>query len=185
MMHPTSDLAVVAPRPALAATPRLGARDAVVGLYGTEYASLVRLAHLVAHDPAVAEDIVQEAFVKLYGAWGKVRDPARAPAYLRTTVVNLARGRARHHQVTLRRRPPAAADATSAEEGVLSRERTDAVLDALRALPARQRECLVLRHYLDQTESEIAATLGISVGSVRTHVRRGMEALERRLGGLR
>jgi RNA polymerase sigma-70 factor (sigma-E family) len=184
-MQPTSELAVVAPGPTLAPSRRADARDAVVALYATEYAGLVRFAHLVAHDPAVAEDIVQEAFVKLYGAWGRLRDPARAPAYLRSTVVNLARGRARHHGVTLRRRPPAAGDAASAEEGALRREEADAVLVALRALPTRQRECLVLRHYLDQTESEIATTLGISVGSVRTHVRRGMETLERRLGGLR
>lgn len=182
-MHSTaSPLVALAPAPPLVAG---GAREAVVGLYATHYHDLVRLAALVAHDPALAEDLVQEAFVKLYGAWGRVRDPQRAVGYLRVTVVNLARGRARHHNVALRRRPSPAPDAASAEEGALRNERTGAVLAALRTLPARQRACLVLRHYLDQTESEIAATLGISVGSVRTHVRRGMTTLERRLGGLR
>ena len=59
------------------------------------------------------------------------------------------------------------------------------VIDCLRRLPARQRECLVLRHYSDMTETEIAATLGISVGSVRTHIKRGTAMLQRRLGALR
>src|SRR5581483_8638392 len=103
-----------------------GAREALIELYGEHYAPLVRLAHLVAHDPSIAEDLVHEAFIKLYGSWHRVRDHDRAPAYLRTTLVNLARGR----------------------------------------------ECLVLRHYSDMTETEIAATLGISVGSVRTHIKR-------------
>jgi RNA polymerase sigma-70 factor (sigma-E family) len=192
-MHSSPDLAVPAPGPppappvaspvAVAQPPT--AREAIVSLYGTHYDGLVRLAYLVAHDPTVAEDLVQEAFVRLYGAWGRVRDPVRAPAYLRSTVINLARGRARHHRVTLRRRPPAGPDAASAEDGALGRERTAIVLEALRRLPARQRECLVLRHYLDQSESEIARTLRISVGAVRTHLRRGLAALERQLKGLR
>ena len=71
-----------------------GAREALIELYGEHYAPLVRLAHLVAHDPSIAEDLVHEAFIKLYGSWHRVRDQDRAPAYLRTTLVNLARGRA-------------------------------------------------------------------------------------------
>src|SRR5689334_17824823 len=82
-----------------------GAREALIELYGEHYAPLVRLAHLVAHDPSIAEDLVHEAFIKLYGSWHRVRDQDRAPAYLRTTLVNLARGRARRHDVALRRRP--------------------------------------------------------------------------------
>jgi RNA polymerase sigma-70 factor (sigma-E family) len=161
---------------------RRGAREGVIELYSEHYGGLVRLAHLVAHDPSIAEDLVHEAFLKLYGAWYRIVDPDKALAYLRTTLVNLARGRARRYQVTLRRRPPPSADAASAEEDVIGLESRRAVLEALRQLPARQRACLVLRHYEDMTESQIAETLGIAVGSVRTHVKRGMAALERRLG---
>ena len=162
-----------------------GAREALIELYGEHYAPLVRLAHLVAHDPSIAEDLVHEAFIKLYGSWHRVRDHDRAPAYLRTTLVNLARGRARRHHVALRRRPAPPPDAASAEEGALGLENRREVIDCLRRLPARQRECLVLRHYSDMTETEIAATLGISVGSVRTHIKRGTAMLQKRLGALR
>ena len=162
-----------------------GAREALIELYGEHYAPLVRLAHLVAHDPSIAEDLVHEAFIKLYGSWHRVRDHDRAPAYLRTTLVNLARGRARRHHVALRRRPAPAPDAASAEEGALGAENRREVVDCLRRLPTRQRECLVLRHYSDMTETEIAATLGISVGSVRTHIKRGTAMLQRKLGALR
>jgi RNA polymerase sigma-70 factor (sigma-E family) len=155
----------------------------VIKLYGEEYSSLVRLAHVVAHDPSVAEDLVQDAFIKVYGSWHRVRDEARAPAYLRTTLINLARGRARRYHVARRRRPAPAPNAASAAEGALDREDTQEVVDALRTLPARQRECLVLRHYDGMNEREIAASLDISVGSVRTHTKRGLASLERRLRG--
>ena len=117
-----------------------GAREALIELYGEHYAPLVRLAHLVAHDPSIAEDLVHEAFIKLYGSWHRVRDHDRAPAYLRTTLVNLARGRARRHHVALRRRPAPPPDAASAEEGALGLENRREVIDCLRRLPARQRE---------------------------------------------
>ena len=162
-----------------------GAREALIELYGEYYDPLVRLAHLVSHDPSIAEDLVHEAFIKLYGSWHRVRDHDRAPAYLRTTLVNLARGRARRHHVALRRRPAPAADAASAEEGAVGAENRREVVECLHGLPTRQRECLVLRHYADMSETEIAKTLGISVGSVRTHVKRGMALLQRRLGPLR
>src|SRR6476660_2840297 len=68
-----------------------GAREALIELYGEHYGPLVRLAHLVAHDPSIAEDLVHEAVSKLYGSWHRVRNHDRAPAYLRTTLVNLAR----------------------------------------------------------------------------------------------
>jgi RNA polymerase sigma-70 factor (sigma-E family) len=179
------ELALV--RPGVGARPRARrqeAREAVLELYGEHYASLVRLAHLMAHDPSQAEDIVSEAFLKLYGAWHRV-DADKALAYLRATVANGARGRARRHLVALRHRPAAPVDVAPAEEGAIARESQREVVDALRVLPARQRECLVLRHYADLSETEIASTLGISVGSVRTHVKRGYARLERELGGLR
>jgi RNA polymerase sigma-70 factor (sigma-E family) len=161
------------------------AREAVLELYSEHYSSLVRLAHLMAHDPSQAEDIVHEAFLKMYGAWRRIQDPEKALPYLRTTVANGARGRARRHLIALRHRPAAPANAAAAEDGALVRESQRAVVDALRELPTRQRQCLVLRHYEDLSESEIAGTLGISVGSVRTHVKRGSRALQRKLGEFR
>jgi RNA polymerase sigma factor (sigma-70 family) len=81
------------------------------------------------------------------------------------------------------RQAPVAAPADSAEVPALVGDRRNAVLDALRALPTRQREVLVLRHYLELSEAEIAETLGISRGSVKAHASRGSAALRQLLAG--
>lgn len=154
----------------------------VVELYVAHHESLVRLAALVAPEDGMAEDLVQEAFVRLYKSWRRIREPEKAPAYLKATIVNLARGRGRRMSVALRHQPAASPDAASAEDGALRHESQHEVIEQLRRLPTRQRECLVLRYYEGLTESEIAHTLSISVGSVRTHTSRGMAALERQLG---
>ncbi len=126
----------------------------------------------------MAEDLAHEAFLKLYGAWKRIDDPAKVGAYLRTTVLNLARGRARHLGVVRRNRPEPQPEQASAEWGAMQNDSREQVVVALRRLSDRQRSCLVLRHYEDRTETEIADILGISVGSVCTHVHRGMQALE-------
>jgi RNA polymerase sigma factor (sigma-70 family) len=101
--------------------------------------------------------------------------------YLRATVMNLARSRMRRRLVARRRVEPVSAVSASPEEhAVLLSDQQD-VLDAVRALPRRQRECIVLRYYLDLSEAEIASTLGISAGSVKSHSHRGLAALARRL----
>lgn len=156
--------------------------DQVIDLYAEHHDSLVRFASLVAPENGMAEDLVQEAFVRLYKSWGNIRDRDKVPAYLRSTIANLARGRGRRLVVASRHRPAPSPDAASAEEGVLRLENQSEVVTMLRRLPTRQRECLVLRYYEGQTESEIAATLGISIGSVRTHTTRGMAALQRHFG---
>lgn len=152
-------------------------------LYRSEYGGLVRLARLLVRDPATAEDLVQDAFVRLYKSWSRVREPERAPAYLRSTVVNLARGRARTQAVFARVKERLATPsfAASAEAGVAHRYLEDRVHEALLQLSARQREVIVLRHYAGMNETEIADTVGCSVGTVRTHTKRGMAALERLL----
>ena len=165
------------------------ARTAVVTLYRQHHGALVRVAALVAPDPANAEDLVQEAFLRLHRHWHKV-DPEKAVGYVRATIINLARGQARRHIVALRHAGSARATevhrtAESAEDDALTTERANTIRQAIRRLPARQRECLVLRHYLGMTESEIAAELGISIGSVRKHTQRGMSALDARLEALR
>src|SRR3712207_3368669 len=86
---------------------RDGAReeDDVALLFREEYRSLVRLAHLLVHDRGVAEELVQEAFVKLLVGRASLRDPARAPAWLRSAVLNGARSRLRHLDVRRRHEP--------------------------------------------------------------------------------
>jgi RNA polymerase sigma-70 factor (sigma-E family) len=174
-LSPTTLEAVVEPVPV-----DLTQRE-IVELYSQHHAALVRFAELVAPEDGMAEDLVQEAFVKLFTKRRRVQDISKAPAYLRSTVINLARGRGRRMSVALRHRPAPAPDASSAEEGAMASEQHREVIEALRHLPARQRECLVLRHYEGMTESEIAGALGISVGSVRTHTSRGTAAMERLL----
>ena len=90
-------------------------QDEIVRIYAAQYRSLLRFATLTAPEPSMAEDLVHEAFVKLYGAWRRIDDPSRVGGYLRTTVLNLARGRARHLGVVRRNRPDRLPDAASAE----------------------------------------------------------------------
>lgn len=161
---------------------RAGAHDEILALYRQHHRALVRFASFVAPEDGMAEDLVQDAFVRLYKARGRVQDPDKIPAYLRTTIVNLARGRGRHLGVVKRKRPAPPPDVASAEEGALAGERHREVVAALRQLSERQRACLVLRYYEELTETEIADELGISVGSVRTHVARGRAALAQLMG---
>jgi RNA polymerase sigma-70 factor (sigma-E family) len=156
------------------------ADTALEQLYAAHYTGLVRLAVLLLRDRALAEDVVQDSYVALHGRWDRV-DPAKAPAYLRQTVVNRSRSALRHRSVVARHRPDRLPEGAPADEAVLRTERRTTVLDALAELPARQREVLVLRYYLDLSEADIAATLGISRGAVKSHASRGAAALRARL----
>jgi RNA polymerase sigma-70 factor (sigma-E family) len=160
---------------------REGATDrdaALADLHRDHYAELVRLACLLLDDRGSGEEVVQDAFVRVHRAWARVDQPL---PYLRSAVLNLARSRMRRRLVARRHAEPEERPAASAEEEhVVLMEHQD-VLDALRGLPRRQRECLVLRYYLDLSEAEIAATLGISVGSVKSHAHRGVAAIARHL----
>jgi len=157
------------------------AAEGLVDLYRTHYPSLVRMAALLLHDVGAAEDVTQDAFAKVYLAWDRIREPEKALAYVRSAVLNGARSRMRHLHVVDRHRPEPGPDTQSAEAGAMSGEDHREVIAALRALPTRQRECLALRYYLGLSEAEIAAALGISAGSVKTHTHRGMAALEKTL----
>jgi RNA polymerase sigma-70 factor (sigma-E family) len=141
----------------------------------------VRLASLMLADPADAEEVVQDAFVQAHLAWARLRDPAKALPYLRSAVLNGARSRLRHRKVVERFRPLAAPVGPSPEGAIEAGEERERIMAALRSLSARQRECLVLRFYLDLSEAEIAATLGITAGSVKTHSHRGLAALAARM----
>ena len=163
----------------VAAAPVPADRDEALGeLFAAQYHSLLRLAVLLV-DAATAEDVVQDAFARLYGRWSALRDPEKALPYLRSCVLNGARSRLRHLKTVERHAATAPADQPSAEDTAMSNSEHDEVLRALDRLPKRQREVLVLRYYLDLAESEIAATLGISNGSVKQHASRGMAALTR------
>ncbi len=144
------------------------------------YRSLVRLASLLVDDIASCEEIVQDAFVCVFGARRQVREPDKLLAYLRSAVLNGARSHLRRRAVRDRPRPLHAVDDTaSAETHALAADEQQAMLDALRSLPDRQRDVLVLRFYAGASEAEIAETLGIATGTVKTHMRRGLETLAR------
>jgi RNA polymerase sigma-70 factor (sigma-E family) len=166
-------------------------RDALVAtLYEREGVALVRLARLFTDDRAAAEDIVQEAFIRLHRNAHRIEDTGRAAAYMRSIVLNLARDHNRRGMMSLRHQDTAIRETSAApqpipEDRIVHTEDRGEVIEALRDLPTRQRDCLVLRFYLDLTEKEIADTLDISKNSVKTHCRRGMAALKRRLEGLR
>ena len=152
-----------------------GDRDAVLAeLHRDHYRSLVRLACLLVDDVGSGEEVVQDAFVRVYRAWPRVDDPLK---YLRTAVMNGARSGLRRRRSARRYVPPTVRAESGADEAVLVRVEYAEVLDALRALPRRQRECLVLRYYADLSEADIATTLGISAGSVKSHSHRGIAAL--------
>jgi RNA polymerase sigma-70 factor (sigma-E family) len=161
-----------------------GSRDAdeaLVALYTGHYRSLVRMAALLLHDVPAAEDVVQDSFVAMHSSWRRLRDPERALAYLRQAVVNRSRSRLRHLKVVERKAPTPMPDAASAEHGALQALDRQHVMTALRALPQRQREVLVLRYYSDLSEAQIAEALGISPGAVKSHASRGVAALRRTL----
>lgn len=165
--------------PAVTAPADLEREAGVARLFELHYSSMLRLAVLLgADDP---ENVVAEAYYQIYRKWRRLKDVAAAEAYLRSTVCNLTRMRIRHLQVARRHaeRPPAPADETvaSAENTALLHDDQRVLIDALQHLPARQREALVLRHWLGLKESEIAAAMGISRGSVKTHTSRGIAAL--------
>lgn len=153
------------------------ADQAVTRLYSEHYRPLVRLAALLVRDHATAEEVVQDAFVAMHGAWRRLRDPNKALSYLRQSVVNRARSVLRHRAVVEKHAPKALPDAPSAEHGALGELERAAVIAALRRLPTRQREAIVLRYYGDLSEAQIADAMGISRGAVKSHTARGIAAL--------
>ncbi|HEX2362523.1 MAG TPA: SigE family RNA polymerase sigma factor [Jiangellaceae bacterium] len=149
----------------------------VTELFTVHYTGLVRLATLLLRDQSVAEEAVQDAFVALHRRWKKLRDPGSAAAYLRTSVIHNTRSIQRRRSVAARHPDDVPLDMPSAESGALRGVAGSAVVDALRKLPARQREVLVLRYYADLGEADIAEAMKISRGAVKSHASRGMAAL--------
>jgi RNA polymerase sigma-70 factor (sigma-E family) len=159
----------------------LDARQHVSALYRTHALALVKLAVLMTGDQSTAEDVVQDAFLGLYRRWSSLREADKAIGYLRSSVVNGCRS---VHRVRFRRQgitldSPRSAD--SAETEALLGEEHREVLAALRRLPPRQREAVVLRYYLDMTETQAAQAMGVARGTVKSATSRGLAALARML----
>ena len=128
-------------------------------------------------DVGTAEEVVQDAFVAMHGSWGRLRDPEKALAYLRQAIVNRSRSALRHRAVVAKYPQAPPPDVPSAEHFAVAATERDQIMRAIHALPRRQRETLLLRYYSDLSEAQIADTLGISQGAVKSHASRGLAAL--------
>jgi RNA polymerase sigma-70 factor (sigma-E family) len=178
-----SAAAMRAARPPGPARTEVAAERAVTELYEAHALGMIRLAHIMLGDQQSAEDVVQDAFTGLYRRWSGLSDPGSAVHYVRSAVLNGCRS-------ALRRRTSAQASldllgaqptVVSAESAVLTGEERRAVMAALRRLPSRQREAVVLRFYLDLSAEEAATTMGISSSSVRSATHRALASLGRLL----
>ncbi len=147
---------------------RLG-RLQLEALYVAHYCQLVGLAQLILGGSAAAEDIVEEAFIRVCGSRSKIRDPDRAAGYLRTTTMNLARSELRRQQTALRNAPVPHAEPAGPLEPALTKAGNASVMNALRLLPWRQQQVIMLRYYADLSVLETAQTLQISLGTVEMH----------------
>ena len=157
--------------------------EELVSLFSVQYTPLCRLAFLLLGDAARAEDVVQEAFLRTFAGWGRIRQPELAAAYLRRSVVNLCRSGIRHRPVERRgnsRSYRDEADGAAGWEDDVTSALT--VLEAVRSLPPRQRATVVLRYYLDLSEADIAATLGTTPGTVKSQLAKARVHLARLLG---
>jgi RNA polymerase sigma-70 factor (sigma-E family) len=147
-------------------------------LYQAHAPEAARLAYLLTGDPVFAEDLVHEAFVRLFGKFRDLRHPEAFRSYLRTTVVNLSRSHFRHRRVERAyleregRMPPSPGPDPSARRELW---------ESLQRLRSRQRAAIVLRYYEDLTESQTAEVLGCAVGTVKSLVSRGLQQLRTEL----
>ncbi|MBO0838737.1 MAG: SigE family RNA polymerase sigma factor [Actinobacteria bacterium] len=160
--------------------------DAVLSvseLFRDHHLELVRLAVVMVGDVATAEDVVQDCYERLHRSWHVIREPSRALAYARSSVLNGCRSVHRRSAISRRYGPRLAqpADAIMQDATAATADRGQLVA-ALRQLPRRQREVLVLRYYADLSVAEIAETLAISPGNVRACISRGLAALATAIG---
>jgi RNA polymerase sigma-70 factor (sigma-E family) len=150
-------------------------------LYAAHRLGLVRLAILLVDDLASAEDVVQDAFTAFAARGKDLRDPAAALGYLRVSVVNGARSALRRRRTARAYVPPREVEPDRPDARAVLNEEHREVLAALDRLAPRQREVLVLRYWSGLSEAEIATTLGISRGSVKSTASRALTALQQHL----
>jgi RNA polymerase sigma-70 factor (sigma-E family) len=153
------------------------AGQAITHLYHAEYLSLVRMSAVLVGDVGTAEEVVQDTFIAMHSAWRRLRQTDKAVHYLRRSVVNRSRSVLRRRAVAERHAPTPEPDMPSAEQGAMTQLERSAVISALLSLPPRQREALVLKFYLDLSESQVAAAMHISQGAVKSHTARAKTAL--------
>ena len=165
--------------------PEVDRERAVAELFDRNYAPLCRLAYVIIGDVQLAEELVMDALLKTYSAWGRIRDPARSDAYLRRTVVNLCRSKIRRKVIEARvnrtsyqreERKPSGWDPELHETSRL-------VWEAVRKLAPRQRAAVVLRYFEDLPEAQIAEILDCSVGTVKSQLSKARARLEGELQG--
>ena len=157
------------------------ARAAVTGLFHHHHRRLVGLAVLLVGDRGTAEEVVQDAFESLYRHWGRLRDQQAAVTYLNRSVVNGSRSKLRRRVTERAYVLPEAALVPSAESSGVDHGAHRELVAAVRDLPRRQREVVVLRYYLDLSEQQIADWLGVSTGSVKRHAFRATAALKEQM----
>jgi len=156
--------------------------DPIGDLFRLHRLTLVRLAVFLTSDRGLADEIVQDAFVALHRHWDRLKNKGAAVGYLRTSVVNGARSAHRRRLVAWRHQRAAEPEAApAADAGMLLQEEHRLVVQALRRLPRRQREVLVLRYWSELSEADIADTLGISRGTVKSTASRALRSLEKLL----
>lgn len=168
-----------------AVTVRTDSDALVAHLFEHEGVALVRMARLFTDDRNAAEDLVQEAFIRLHKSAHRIKSNDKAASYLRSIVINLARDHNRRGLMSLRHQEavPAGSTPEAPEDRLILDEQQARFLDEVRALSPRQRDCIFLRFYLELSEREIADVLGISPNSVKTHFRRGLASLRSTIGG--
>jgi RNA polymerase sigma-70 factor (sigma-E family) len=157
----------------------MDASQAITAIYREHALGLTRLAFLMLGDRQTAEDVVQEAFCGLYRAWDHMSDHANALGYVRKSVLNGSRSAIRRTKRIPR--PQVVPPVVSAEAAVLAGEERRETVAALRRLPARQREALMLRYFADLPEQETALAMGVSRGTVKSTTSRALAALGRML----
>ncbi len=155
-------------------------QDDFRAFFEAEYRPLRRLGYLLTGDWVEAEDLVQETMVRTYRAWNRIRERERPGAYARSVLVNRRNSLLRRAMVEAKhavaRRTPDSVVVDFGEEGMV-------LWDALRVLPARQRDAIVLRYYEDLSEAEVALIMNLPLGTVKSLVHRGIGRLRKRIGG--
>jgi len=159
---------------------RARSNDLLEAVFSEHYGGFCRLATLLLSDASAAEEVVQEAFLRTFSSWWRVRQPERAQFYVRAAVVNLCRSRLRRRgseEAGNRAswRDPAEGSHGTPDDAVV-------IVEAVSALPRRQRETVVLRYYADLSEREVAAALGCSIGTVKSQLARARATLAQLLG---
>lgn len=162
-----------------------GDRDeSITRLFDEHYNGLCRLAGLLLGDTASAEEVVQEAFLRTFSGWWRVRQPEKAQWYLRKSVVNLCRSRARR-RVTEDKGNRVTLAGLAARAPVGSPDASDdsiTLVELVRDLPPRQRDAVVLRYYEDLSEAEIARVLNCALGTVKSQLSKARANLAAALG---